>query len=90
MLRGGLIATYNFWFGVGQCAGTIALQVAVNQTGYKGPVYDQFVFIGGMPISFPFLPETPCEYIVWWYISVAANGRGLLNKNRPEKAKVAL
>jgi MFS family permease len=61
MLRGGLIATYNFWFGVGQFAGAIALQVAVNQMGYKGPIYAQFVFIGVMVISFPFIPETPCE-----------------------------
>jgi hypothetical protein len=55
-----LIATYNFWFGVGGFAAAIALQVAVSQDGYLSPIYSQFVFIGLMAIAFVIIPETPC------------------------------
>jgi len=57
---GALIATYNFWFGVGGFAAAIALQVAVSQDGYLTPIYSQFVFIGLMAIAFIIIPETPC------------------------------
>jgi hypothetical protein len=61
MLRGGLVATYNFWFGVGQFAGAIALQVQTQLVGYKQTIYAQFVFIGVMVIVWFAIPESPCE-----------------------------
>jgi hypothetical protein len=61
MLRGALLATYNFWFGVGQFAGAIALQVATGLVGYKQPIYAQWVFIGVMVPVWFIIPETPCE-----------------------------
>jgi hypothetical protein len=61
MIRGALIAMYNFWFGVGGFAASIALQIAVSQDGYKNPIYSQFVFIGLMAIAFVIIPESPCE-----------------------------
>jgi hypothetical protein len=61
MLRGALLATYNFWFGVGQFAGAIALQVQVALPGYKQTIYAQWVFIGIMAIVWFVLPESPCE-----------------------------
>lgn len=62
MLRGALLATYNFWFGVGQFAGAIALQVATGLVGYKQPIYAQWVFIGVMVPVWFIIPETPCEW----------------------------
>ncbi len=61
MLRGALIATYNFWFGVGGFAAAIALEITTHQSGYKSPIYSQWFFVGIMAIAFIFIPETPCE-----------------------------
>jgi hypothetical protein len=91
MLRGALLATYNFWFGVGQFAGAIALQVATGLVGYKQPIYAQWVFIGVMVPVWFIIPETPCEWhpLQEGYAAVV----GLtdigyyINKNQPEKAK---
>jgi hypothetical protein len=62
---GALIATYNFWFGVGGFAAAIALQIAVSQDGYLSPIYSQFVFIGLMAIAFLLIPETPCMFSIY-------------------------
>jgi Na+(H+)/acetate symporter ActP len=46
---------------MGGFAASIALQIAVSQTGYKTPIYSQFFFIGLMAIAFLVIPETPCR-----------------------------
>lgn len=61
MLRGALVATYNFWFGVGQFVGAIALQIQVGLVGYKQTIYSQWVFIGVMAIVWFIVPESPCQ-----------------------------
>lgn len=85
MLRGAMIATYNFWFGMGGFAAAIGLQIAVTGEGYKNPIYSQFLFIGLMAIAFIIIPESPCEY------SLGSAKTGFyLNKDQPEKAKAVL
>ena len=66
MLRGALIATYNFWFGVGQFAGAIALQIVVKQTTYLKVIYSQWLFIGLMIIAWFLIPESPCKSPIFW------------------------
>ena len=62
MLRGALLATYNFWFGVGQFAGAIGLQVVTVLVGYKQIIYSQWVFIGILVPIWLIIPESPCEF----------------------------
>lgn len=61
MLRGAMIATYNFWFGVGGFAAAIGLQIGVTRTGYMTIIHSQWVFIGLMAVAFFVVPESPCE-----------------------------
>lgn len=55
-----MIATYNFWFGVGGFAAAIGLQIAVSHHGYMTIIHSQWVFIGIMVIVFCIVPESPC------------------------------
>lgn len=59
-----MIATYNFWFGVGGFAAAIGLQIAVSHHGYMSVIHSQWVFIGLMVIVFCVVPESPCECTV--------------------------
>lgn len=56
-----MIATYNFWFGVGGFAAAIGLQIAVSHDGYMTIIHSQWVFIGLMVIVFCIVPESPCK-----------------------------
>lgn len=56
-----MIATYNFWFGVGGFAAAIGLQIAVDHHGYMSIIHSQWVFISVMVIVFCVVPESPCE-----------------------------
>ncbi|KAG7530694.1 hypothetical protein FFLO_04864 [Filobasidium floriforme] len=60
-IRGSLLMTYNFWFGFGQFAATLALQRmnATDPTNFRLPIYTQWSQIGIMFIIYLFVPESP-------------------------------
>ncbi|KAI9148987.1 alfa-L-rhamnosidase [Paramyrothecium foliicola] len=60
-IRGGLLMSYNFWFGLGNFFAPVALQV-LSQTqpdDWLTPIYTQWAQIGLMLAIYLCIPETP-------------------------------
>jgi MFS family permease len=60
-IRGGLLMSYNFWFGLGVFFAPVALQVlsSSNPNDWLTPIYTQWAQIGLMLIIYIFVPESP-------------------------------
>ncbi|KAL7418259.1 hypothetical protein Q5752_007125 [Cryptotrichosporon argae] len=59
--RGALLAAYNFWFGIGQFASAIALEVVAvtKPLLWRRAIYSEWVFTGLAISAWVFLPESP-------------------------------
>ncbi|KAG7108624.1 MFS transporter fmqE like protein [Verticillium longisporum] len=72
-IRGGLLMSYSFWFGLGNFFAPVALQVhsKVDADDWLTPVYTQWAQIGLMLIIFLCVPETPAWCVTRGYESRA-------------------
>lgn len=64
-IRGSLLAMYSLFFGLGQLACSIGLQIVNVSTpfGYRNAFYSEFVLLGLFVPALVFAPESPCKSI---------------------------
>lgn len=81
-IRGSLLMTYNFWFGLGQFFAPVALQVLSQSmpNNFRIPIYTQWGQIGLMLLIYVFIPESPAWAISKGKTDLAKKSLTTLNK----------